>query len=124
MANESPKDKGALLPRISVTRPVTVTMCLLAVLAVGLVSYFRIPMQAFATGREVSGLFVWVSTPQNTSPHQNDERIGRPMAEHFRTLKGLRDFSVNSETFRTYSRGCPFKKGRICRGPTTGWWNA
>ncbi len=110
MANESPKDKGALLPRISVTRPVTVTMCLLAVLAVGLVSYFRIPMQAFATGREVSGLFVSVSTPQNSSPRQNDERIGRPMAEQFRTLKGLRDFFVHSETASTYS-WLSFQKG-------------
>ncbi len=110
MPNSNPKESGSLLPRISVTRPVTVTMCLVAVLVVGLVSYVRIPMQAFATGLDPSGLFVLVSTPQNTSPHQNDELIGRPMAEHFRTLKGLRDFEVASDKGRTYSY-LPFQKG-------------
>ena len=45
-ANSQP----ALLPRISVNRPVTVAMCLVALLLVGVVAYFRVPVKLFPSG--------------------------------------------------------------------------
>ncbi|MGA1199461.1 MAG: hypothetical protein ACO36I_23435 [Candidatus Latescibacterota bacterium] len=35
----NPDKQSSLLPRISVNRPVTVTMCLMALLVVGVVAY-------------------------------------------------------------------------------------
>ncbi len=99
-----------MLPRISVTRPVAVTVCLVALLAMGLVSYVRVSLQAFATGLDHPQIWVSVSTQQDTSPHEKDEEIGRPMVEHFRTLKDLREFWVTSGVYSTYA-GLHFRKG-------------
>ena len=87
---------SGLLPRISVTRPVTVTMCLVAILAVGLVSYTRIRIQAFPSGRSNPGIYMQIDTLPNLSARERDEQIGRPVMEHFRTLKDLYNFTVGS----------------------------
>ena len=65
---------ASLLPRISVTRPVTVTVCLVALLAVGLVSYSRIRIQAFATGLDSSFIYVGLTSPQ---PPRHRREISR-----------------------------------------------
>ncbi len=108
--NKEKEHRSSLLPRISVTRPVTVTMCLVALLAIGVVSYVRIPMKAFATGLEGTRIWVNIYTEPNTSPQEKDELIGQPMVAHLRTLKGLREFWVTSDTWRTYAR-LDFRKG-------------
>ena len=41
------EERSSLLPRLSVNRPVTVTMCLLALLVVGAVAYSQIPVKRF-----------------------------------------------------------------------------
>ncbi len=89
-------EKSSLLPRISVTRPVTVTMCLVAILAVGLVSYARIRIQAFPSGRDWPGISMRIDTLPNSSARERDEQIGRPVMEHFRTLKDLHSLTVGS----------------------------
>ena len=90
MMNESKKSKGGLLPRISVNRPVTVTMCLVALLVVGIVALTRIQMEAFPSGLEPKQLWVWAGSQENSSPRENDEQISQPMVEHLQTVKGLR----------------------------------
>ncbi len=95
---------ASLLPRISVTRPVTVTVCLVALLAVGLVSYSRIRIQAFATGLDSSFIYVGAYIPSATSPQERDQQVGRLMSEHFRTLKGLRKIEVKSGETNTSAR--------------------
>ena len=89
-------EKSSLLPRISVTRPVTVTMCLVAILAVGLVSHARIRIQAFPSGRDWPGISMRIDTLPNSSARERDEQIGRPVMEHFRTLKDLHSLTVGS----------------------------
>ena len=49
---EKKEKRTSLLPRISVTRPVTVTMCLVGLMVIGLVAYWRIPIQAWASGND------------------------------------------------------------------------
>ncbi len=113
MPNRNLKERTSLLPRISVTRPVTVTMCLAALLAIGVVSYVRIPIKTLVTGLAgTRGTRIWVNvfTEPNTSPQEKDELIGQPMVAHLRTLKGLREFWVTSDTWRTYAR-LDFRKG-------------
>ncbi len=96
--NESKKSKGGLLPSISVNRPVTVTMCLVALLVVGAVAYTRVPIQAFASGLEGRTLWVWVPSQENTSTKENDQQIARQKIEYLQTVKGIRRIWTNSST--------------------------
>ena len=73
---------AALLPRISVTRPVTVTMCLVALLVIGAVAYSQIRLQAFPSGWEWKYLWVWVRA-RDSSPKENDQQICRLFEEYF-----------------------------------------
>ena len=84
------KDRHALLPRLSISRPVTVTMCLVALLVIGSVSYMKIRMQAFPSGWERKQLWVWVES-RDTSPKENDQEICRLFERYFGTVKNLRE---------------------------------
>ena len=89
---------SSFLPRISVTRPVTVTMTLVALLVVGLVSYVRLQSQAFPSGWKNRWLWVGVDFP-GLAPQEIDGQIRKPIEEHIRTVKGVRGFesSANSQ---------------------------
>ena len=91
-----PKSRqDSFLPRISVTRPVTVTMCLVALLVVGAVAYSRLSVQAFPSGWEWRWLWVAVNR-RGTSPQEVDRNIRRPVEEHLRTVKGYRRIRSSS----------------------------
>ncbi|MGA1196839.1 MAG: hypothetical protein ACO36I_10115, partial [Candidatus Latescibacterota bacterium] len=60
------KDKSSLLPRISVTRPVTVTMCLIALLVLGAMAYSLIPVKMFPSGFTRPFLYVRINYPNST----------------------------------------------------------
>ena len=83
--------RSSFLPRISVTRPVTVTMTLVALLVVGLVSYTRLQSQAFPSGWENRWLWVGVDF-SGLAPQEIDRQIRRPIEEHIRTVKGVKGF--------------------------------
>ncbi len=89
--------QDSFLPRISVTRPVTVTMCLVALLVVGAVAYSRLSVQAFPSGWEWRWLYVGVDR-RGTSPQEVDRNIRRPIEEHLRTVKGYRRIRASSST--------------------------
>ena len=89
------KDRQALLPRISVSRPVTVAMCLVALLVIGCVSYAKIRLQAFPSGWEWKRLWVWVDS-RDTSPKENDQEICRLFETYLGTVKNL-------ESMRTWA---------------------
>lgn len=93
-------DRHSVIPRISVTRPVTVTMCLIALLIVGAVAYLRTPVQLFPSGFNPPFLWVGVNYPGST-PQEIEQQIARPLEEVLRTIKGIK-------TVRTYSStwGC------------------
>ena len=89
------EEKGSLLPRISVARPVTVTMCLLALLVVGAVAYLGIRVEMMPSGFTPPYLSVRISYP-NATPQEVEQQITRPLEERLRTVKGI-------ESLRTYS---------------------
>ena len=89
MVNKNEK-RTSLLPRISVTRPVTVTMCLVGLMVIGLVAYWRIPIQAWASGNDWNRFWVDVAT-ENASVQERFNTIALPMERHMRTVRELSD---------------------------------
>ncbi len=87
---EKNEKRTSLLPRISVTRPVTVTMCLVGLMVIGLVAYWRIPIQAWASGNDWNRFWVDVAT-ENASVQERFNTIALPMERHMRTVRELSD---------------------------------
>ena len=87
---EKNEKRTSLLPRISVTRPVTVTMCLVGLMVIGLVAYWRIPIQAWASGNDWNRFWVDVAT-ENASVQERFYTIALPMERHMRTVRELSD---------------------------------
>lgn len=82
--------RTSLLPKISVNRPVTVTMCLIGLMVIGVVAYARIPIQAWASGNDWN--WFWVDVNQeNASVQERFHTISLPLERHMRTLKDLGD---------------------------------
>lgn len=93
--NNKNKQKASLLPRFSVTRPVTVTMCLVALLVLGAMAYARIPVKMFPSGFSRPFLYVRINYP-NSTPRESEQQIARPLEEALKMVKGV-------EQVRTYS---------------------
>lgn len=89
----SPSKKNTLLPTISVTRPVTIIMCLIGLMVVGLVAYLRIPVQAWASGNDWN--YFWVDVnDENASVQERFRTISLPLEQHMRTLRELSDIDT------------------------------
>ncbi len=94
-------NRSSLLSRISVNRPVTITVCLVALLVMGAVAYSRIAVKMMPAGFEPPFLWLSVRYPgSNATPQEVEQQITRPLEERLRTIKGI-------ERVRTYtdSRG-------------------
>ncbi|MBI2950672.1 efflux RND transporter permease subunit, partial [bacterium] len=89
--------RHGLLPRISVTRPVTVVVLLAAILVVGFIAYTRISIQLMPSGYENPFLYVGIPYP-NSTPQEAEQQIARPLEEALRTVPGV-------QSIRTYSNG-------------------
>ena len=87
--------RESILPRISVHRPVMVTMVLLALLVLGGVTYYRIPIKLMPSGLEPDFLYVNIRYP-NSTPQESESQITRPLEETLRAVKGV-------ERLRTWS---------------------
>ncbi|MFC1525316.1 efflux RND transporter permease subunit [Candidatus Latescibacterota bacterium] len=74
-----------LLPRFSVSRPVTVVMILVALLVVGAIAYTRLPLGLFPGGFEEPWLGVWIGNP-NASPFEVEQKIARPLEGSVATI--------------------------------------
>ena len=68
-------------------------MCLVALLAIGAVSYTKIRVQAFPSGWEWKHLWIWADWP-DTSPQEKDQKVSRLIMDHMSTVKGLRRIST------------------------------
>ncbi|RJP77271.1 MAG: efflux RND transporter permease subunit [Candidatus Zixiibacteriota bacterium] len=90
-----PPDKGSLIPRLSVTRPISVLMIALAVLAVGAIAYSRLPVSLLPGGFDPPYLWVWVSY-RTSNPAEVEEQITRPMEEQLRTVRNLKEVNARS----------------------------
>ena len=90
--------KASFLPRISVTRPVTVTMCLVALLVLGVVAYSRIPVKLMPSGLTPPFLYVRISY-RNATPQETEREITLPLEETLRMVKGIKRVRSYSETY-------------------------
>lgn len=88
-------DRGSLLPRLSVNRPVTVLMALAAIMVLGALAYSRVPVKLFPDGLEFGSLYIRVDY-RNSSPQESEQQITRPLEESLRAIKGI-------ERLRTWS---------------------
>ena len=90
----------SLLPKISLTRPVTVLMTLLALLVVGFIAYKQIAVELMPEGFTPPFLGVWTPYP-NANPEEVEQLIARPIEEVIRTIKGVSRINTYS-----HSNGC------------------
>jgi len=88
--------KSSLLPRLSVTRPVTVTMIFLALLVVGGIAYFQIPLKLLPSGYTPPFLGIWVNYP-NSNPSEVEDKIARPLEEIVQTIRGVDEVETYSQ---------------------------
>ena len=77
------------LPKLSLRRPVTMVMLMVALGMIGILAYFQIPQQLFPSGYTPPFLYVRVVFP-NSTPKETEEQIVRPTEELFATLEGLK----------------------------------
>ncbi len=85
-----------LIPRLSVTRPVTVVMVLLALLVVGTIAYVRIPLSLTPQGLEERWLGMWINYP-NAGPIEVEQKIARKVEEALATVPRIRKIRTSSE---------------------------
>ncbi len=96
MIDTEPKLQESMLPRFSISRPVTVSMLLLAILVVGFISYKRIQMDLFPQGFSPPFLGIWVPY-RDANPKEIEDQIVKPMEGELKTVKNLnRLFSFSS----------------------------
>ena len=94
----SDKIKATLLPRLSVSRPVTVLMVLLCTLVVGAIAYSRISLQLLPEGLEGTWLSISASYGALADPLEVETQLTRPIEEMLRTVPGLNE--IRSRTNR------------------------
>ncbi len=87
--------RHGLLPRISVTRPVTVVVLLAAILVVGFIAYTRIRIQLFPSGFDNPWLYLNVPYP-NSTPQEAEQQIAKPLEEALRTVPGIKSIRTHS----------------------------
>ncbi|HHN75196.1 MAG TPA: efflux RND transporter permease subunit [Acidobacteria bacterium] len=86
---------SSLLPRLSINRPVTVLMILLALLLLGGVSLFKLPVQLTPSGYDPAFMMVRVPYP-GANPTEVEENILRPLEDAFYTVRGLDEISCRA----------------------------
>ncbi len=103
------RSKESLLPKLSVNRPVTVIMTLIATLVIGFIAFNQIPVDLMPAGFTPPFLGVWVPYP-NSNPQEVEEQIAKPVEEQVRTISGVRRVSTKSSgngcwTFIQFAQG-------------------
>ncbi|MFZ5482509.1 MAG: efflux RND transporter permease subunit [Myxococcota bacterium] len=77
------------IPRLSVTRPVTVVTAFLVILTIGIISATRIPLQMMPSGFSPPFLWIWIPYDDST-PIETEARIVQPLEEQVATVPGLK----------------------------------
>ncbi len=108
MVRQKLEGKISLLPRLSLTRPITVLMTLTALMVVGYIAYSSIAIALMPTGFTPPFLGVWTPYP-NANPEEVEQLIARPLEEVVRTIKGVKTVRTSSRsngcwTFLTFSQ--------------------
>ena len=92
-----------LLPRLSVDRPVTAVMILIALLVIGWIAYLRIPLALEPKGEAEPRLAVWIPFP-NATAAQILEEIVIPLEDAVSTLSGFK----GTKAFAQRDRGSSY----------------
>ena len=93
-------NRPSFLPKLAVTRPVTIIVSLLAIIVLGGVAYKQIPIELLPSGFSYPALGVWTPYP-NANPQEVEEQIARPIEQQVRTIPGV----TKVETYSS-SNGC------------------
>ncbi len=86
-----------------VDRPVLTLMVALAIVSVGAMALWNLPLRLVPAGMVSSRINVWVPIPQSQTPRETEEKIVKPTEELLQTIPGLRQIRSNS-----HSRGARF----------------
>jgi len=92
--------KESLLPKLSINRPVTVIMSLLALVVVGYIAFTQISVDLMPAGFTPPFLGVWTPYP-NSNPQEVEEQVAKPIEEQIQTISGVRRINSSSS-----SNGC------------------
>jgi HAE1 family hydrophobic/amphiphilic exporter-1 len=90
-------ERGALLPRVSLNRPVTVFVLACAIVMIGAVSLIRLPIQLMPSGFDPAFMMVRVPYP-GANPTEIEKSIVLPLEDAFYTVGGLRELSCRANT--------------------------
>jgi HAE1 family hydrophobic/amphiphilic exporter-1 len=85
------------LPAQAYDRPVTVLMAFIALLVIGVIAWYRVPVQLMPSGFELNHLWVWVPYPDG-SPAETDEEVVRPIEAQLGTVPGIKHVRSNATT--------------------------
>jgi len=86
---------GSFLPRISVTRPVTVLMILCALVLLGVVALVRLPVQLMPSGFDPAFMSIRVPYP-GANPAEVEEQLVLPMEEALSTVRGIKELNCSA----------------------------
>ncbi|MFQ5637249.1 MAG: efflux RND transporter permease subunit [bacterium] len=103
------RSKNSLLPRLSLNRPVTVIMSLIALLVLGYIAFTQISVDLMPKGFTPPFLGVWAPYP-NSNPQEVEEQIAKPIENQIRTISGVRRVTSSSSgngcwTFIQFAQG-------------------
>ncbi len=91
------------LPELAVRRPVTISMAFVALMVLGAIAYFRIPLQMMPSGFDYPFLWVWVPNPGGT-PVDTEASVVLPIEEQLATVPGIKTLSSTaSESSASFS---------------------
>ena len=88
-------ERGSFLPRISVTRPVTVLMILSALLLLGVVALTRLPVQLMPSGYDPSFMSIRVPYP-GANPAEVEEQLVLPLEGAMSTVRGIKEMNCRA----------------------------
>ena len=89
-----------LLPRLSVNRPVTVVMALLALLVVGYIANSRVLLALIPDGRDLPRLWINASY-RNASPVEVERKVTKPIEEGVAMVSGVKKIETRSYNGRS-----------------------
>tara|TARA_B100001250_G_scaffold206139_1_gene176958 strand:+ start:6856 stop:10002 length:3147 start_codon:yes stop_codon:yes gene_type:complete len=102
-------DLTTKITRLSLSRKVTVLVLFLTILAIGLISTNRLPLEMEPKGSEGHGIYVRTAWRSGV-PMESMEKIGIPMEEELSTVRGLDSMSTRCST-SSASVDLRFKQG-------------
>lgn len=103
-------DTNSVMPRsrslvgLFVDRPVLSLMCAVAVLTVGILAVFRLPLQLMPDGINADSVNMYIPIRRDMPPREVEDRIVRPLEEQLRTIPGITKISAEAGSSRAFFR--------------------